>query len=761
MIGVAQLVCLLAIAPASQGSLLATQNTWSRDSRAIKVKTVQDTSLGEVVEIEHTGNQDWSLPAVSRLTVSAGERIEISAFLRCEGTGNIELCAVAYENGDKVRDWSLGGKSLSNSPEWKFVRTRFVVPVGVVSLMPRVIGYGPSKCGVRKFSVQRLGSVDALRPKGLPATLAVQNKVMKVVLDTHTLSLKAALIKSKQTWEQGPTSNLVLTEAITASNAIKMKALDPSSDQALSLRLELDPKLPEYALTIEGSGDMPNALAFPQPFQTRKGENLIIPMNEGISFPVEDQSIEPMHLIAYGGHGICMPFWGQTDGQSGAMAIFETPDDARISIERQSGLLRVAPIWESQKGLFGYARRIRYVLFDKGGHVAMCKRYRAYAKKTGLLVTLAEKRKKNPNVDKLVGAVNIWNWDADPVAMCQELQKNGIKRILWSRGGNAEQIKALNELGVLTSRYDIFQDVMDPAQYPKLQWTHPDWTEKGWPKDLMIGPNGDWIKGWEVETKDGKMIPCGVLCDKQAPAYANERIGNELKKIPYACRFIDTTTASPWRECYSPNHPVTRTESKKTKMDLLSVVSKQFNLITGCETGHDASVPYLHYFEGMMSLGPYRVPDSGRAMDKIWTEVPEVVSKFQLGHRYRLPLWELVYHDCVVAQWYWGDYNNKLPDLWAKRDQFNALYGNGPMFMFNKALWQSDRLRFIQSYRRSTEVARLTGYSEMTDHRFLTPNCDVQQTVFANGVKVTVNFGTATFEYKGKKIEPGGMLIER
>ncbi len=35
---------------------------------------------------------------------------------------------------------------------------------------------------------------------------------------------------------------------------------------------------------------------------------------------------------------------------------------------------------------------------------------------------------------------------------------------------------------------------------------------------------------------------------------------------------------------------------------------------------------------------------------------------------YRLLLWELVYHDCVVAQWYWGDYNNKLPAVWDRRD---------------------------------------------------------------------------------------------
>jgi hypothetical protein len=88
---------------------------------------------------------------------------------------------------------------------------------------------------------------------------------------------------------------------------------------------------------------------------------------------------------------------------------------------------------------------------------------------------------------------------------------------------------------------------------------------------------------------------------------------------------------------------MTRTDSRKAKMELLRYVSQDAGLVTGCETGHDASVPFLHYFEGMLSLGPYRVPDSGRDTARIWTNAPERVVKFQLGHNYRLPLWELVY----------------------------------------------------------------------------------------------------------------------
>ena len=32
---------------------------------------------------------------------------------------------------------------------------------------------------------------------------------------------------------------------------------------------------------------------------------------------------------------------------------------------------------------------------------------------------------------------------------------------------------------------------------------------------------------------------------------------------------------------------------------------------------------------------------------------------------------------------------------------------------------------------------------EMTGHRFVTPNRDVQETTFANGIAITVNFGAS------------------
>jgi len=717
---------------------------WARDPMAVRgvLDTAERHGSTQSLRIEHTGQKDWSLTPSLTLKVQPGEIYELSAWVRVQGAGSAMLCAIARDAGGKVINWAYGGQVAREAKEWRFLRSHFVIAPGIATICPRLIGDGPATVWCDDFALTRQGSLSALRTQGLPAAVTIGNAAVEVSLRTGDATFAVKDLRANRTWVQRMDgAPMVVLDARADGPKIDLKLLDPASMRELTATARLDGDTPEMVVSIRAEGEMDAPLAWPAPFASAKGELLILPVNEGISYPTDDESLPAMHYILYGGHGLCMPWYGVLDGGTGWMAIVETPDDASVDVPRRDGLLDLVPKWEPQKQHFGPDRVIRYIFSDSGGYVAMAKRYREYAKKTGLFKTLEEKRKALPAVDLLVGAVNIWCWDPAAAAWCRELQGLGIRRILWSNALPPDQIKALNDMGVLTSRYDIYQDAMNPENFPLLKWLHPDWTSDAWKNhDLMIGADGQWVRGWEVETKDGKMIPCGTLCDREAVAYAKRRIPPDLATHPYRCRFIDTTTASPWRECYDPNHPMTRTDSKNYKMELLRYVSEGCGLVCGSETGHDAAVPFVDYFEGMLSLGPYRIPDAGRDMARIWEDVPEKVAKFQTGHVYRLPLWELVYHDCVVAQWYWGDYNNKLPKLWDRRDLWNALYGTPPMFMFDRKIWEANKDRFVKSYQ-TTAVARATGYSEMISHEWLTSDHSLQRTRFANGVVVTANFG--------------------
>ena len=746
-----------------EDGLTGWRELWTRDGNAGSANLDKQVYREgkQSVRIEHRGQHDWSLQPDWQPQIQSGEICELKAWIKVKGQGTATLGAVTYDKAGKVLDWAYGGRSIRGAADWQHVLSRFVVPADVTSIQPRLIGDGPATVWVDDFTFAQTGNVQQMRPSDLPDQVTIQNASLSVNLHTSDGTLTVLDKRNGHHWQQQPLANDMIVLNAKAERHIECTLLHTPSGLDVKAVIQLEDDLPELIVRLAAEGQLPGAVRFPHPFVAGPGSYLVVPMNEGISYPVDDSSIHPKRLVAYGGHGICMGFWGVTDGERGQMAILETPDDAALRIARSKEMLCGAVEWDSQRGQFGEPRRLRYVFFDRGGHVAMCKRYRRHSQDRGIFKSLQQKRLENPNVDRLIGAVNVWCWDRDALGVVRELQAAGIERILWSHRGSPEVLRAMNDMGILTSRYDIYQDVMNPENFKSLHGIHPDWTTPAWPKDLMIGANGDWTRGWRVKGKDGGWYPCGVLCDKQAPEYARRRISEELKTHPYRSRFIDTTTASSWRECYQDKHPMTRSESRKWKMELLRVVSEEMKLVTGSETGHEAAVPYVHYFEGMLSLGPYRVPDAGRNMAQILDEVPERVAKFQVGHQYRLPLWELVYHDCVVAQWYWGDYNNKLPAIWGKRDLFNALYATPPMFMFTRKTWEANKDRFVKSYQDVCPVVRAAGYAEMLDHRFLTGDRRVQQTVFSNGMTVTVNFGDQPFQQdNAEPLAPGDFRVE-
>ena len=737
--------------------------TWSRDKTST-IKVLDAASF----EVRNTGPQDWCVSGIDRIPVKEGDtfRFSCSSGKLADGFGvrSFNLSVVTYDAKGKELDWTYA--PAEGLPGAEHVAT-FMIPPGVAAIGPRLVGTGPCGAIVRNLKIERTGNLTASSTK--VEDLSLTSPALKATVFADGRGFSVTDTRTGRTWMPSAEAvgKMVLTALEkTAPHSATADFVDPQSLKRWKAIYTMETDKPELSVTIQGEGEMKATLAYPAPFASERGDRLIVPMNEGLSYPADETDTPPRQLIAYGGHGICMAFFGVQSDATGAgwMGIFETPDDAALQITRaqETNLLQMGPAWHDQKKQFGYARTIRYVFFDKGGYVAMAKRYRAHAKAIGKFKSFAEKAKERPLVDRLLGAVNVWCWDADKLAVVKNLQEAGIDRILWSAGGSSEQVAAMSKMDkVLVGRYDVYQDIYHPDQLKKLGWKKGANTD-AWPHDIVWnGPtSNDWRHAWGVKAKDGTWTYCAMMCDRVAPDYERRNVSKELKHTPYNTRFIDTTVAAPWQTCWNPRHPMTRSDSRHWKMELLRVLGDEFKLVVGSETGHDASVPFCDYYEGMLSLGPYRVPDSGRRIQEVWTNVPPRVAKYQVGESYRLPLWELVYHECVCAHWYWGDYNNKLPDLWWKRDLFNQLYGTMGMFMFNQKQWREDKDKFAHSFKVTSPIARATGYSEMLDHWILTPTREVQQSVFANGTVVTVNFGENPYTLPDGGVVPArGSLV--
>lgn len=733
------------------------------------------------VHVIHTAKTDWAIRSAKAIPANPGDIVEISTVVLNRGPRMAGPSATLYKkDGQSAVAWTYGQRLTGPNKDWTRLVSRFVVPPETASVMPRIVGSGECELYLADCTVTIKERVE---PSLTSSNPTLENSYIKVSYSCQTGCFDVQDKRTGRLWKQyaGDGTSFV-TNVEKEKNGFVATFFDNNTSQEYRARLTLLPDKPELAVQLEApaAASFSEPIFWPAPFKSRQGDRLVFPLGEGMSFPVDEPNTGISTVAAYTGHGLVMAFWGHMEDttSAGYMTILDTPDDAELRFKRTASdakesdkLLLACPVWIPQKLRFGYARALRYVFFDRGGHVAMCKRYLEHVKQLGLYVPFTEKIKRNPELaeglKRLRGAANIWAFGPrnDNVAMARRMKAAGLDRFLWSAGGSAYSITQLNAMdGVLTSRYDCYKDIVNPSDLETLG-QKATLLQRAWPNDLnWSAADGTLLKGWAMTPKDKTKprIDSGSLCDTKTPDYAREKIGNELKTIPYRARFIDCTMASSWYECWNPAHPMTRSDSKRWRVKLLELVRNDFRLVCGSENGHEISVPTCDFFEGMMSLGPYRVPDSGRNIQQIWDEVPERTAKFQVAPEYRLPLWELVFHDCTVSYWYWGDYNNKLPALWRKRDLFNALYGVPPMYIFDKSLWDKNRDRFVASYKTAQPVSELTGWSAMTDHRILSKDRLVQQTCFANGVTVTVNFGKQPFVMPdGYKLAGDDLRIEQ
>lgn len=127
-----------------------------------------------------------------------------------------------------------------------------------------------------------------------------------------------------------------------------------------------------------------------------------------------------------------MPWIGVCDAKEGHgyEIILDTSDDAFFDmIPVKVGMREIVlpkAGWISSKKRFGYARRLLCHFVSDGGYVALAKYYRTYAQNRGLIVPFSEKVKKNPNLTRLFGAVDVWGQQS--VEFAKEAKKAGVEK---------------------------------------------------------------------------------------------------------------------------------------------------------------------------------------------------------------------------------------------------------------------------------------------------------------------------------------------
>ena len=524
-------------------------------------------------------------------------------------------------------------------------------------------------------------------------------------------------------------------------------------------------------LRLSGEG-CPETLAYPGATQVQAGDTALLPIGGGFAFPVDDPAVRVIPEDAAGWSvSQCMGMTGLTRGASWLVTAIEDPSDVIVCRRRNAeGLLQPFIQWMAQEGRFGYERVVRYLAGETGGLAAACRAYRAYRQAQGLVVTLREKRAQAPQLDRLIGAADVWLWHDDyekamysestaefdldnhenVLRVMADMKSAGLERAivgLFFRD-DCRASEGLSHLGYLVTKYDNFSDIL-PGDVvpliPKFRIRECDYTERrahGWPQDVRVNRDGSLCGAWALRGTDGVMHAQNSMCARRAAIAARREVGEYAKRYGCDAWFIDVIGGG-LQACYSPAHPMTRRESRAPIVDTLQSMLDA-GLVSGTEEGVEFCVPALCYAEGRMSPQQYRINylESGRRKAHLYAEGEHepVFDRFMLNPAYRAPLWEMVYHDCTVSYWYWGDSSNCCMELLPRRDLFNALYGTPPLYSFHTGEWPLIRERVLASQKRACAVARRVGWEAMTDFEYLTDDKLVQRTVFSDGTAVTANF---------------------
>ena len=130
----------------------------------------------------------------------------------------------------------------------------------------------------------------------------------------------------------------------------------------------------------------------------------------------------------------------------------------------------------------------------------------------------------------------------------------------YNREISPDEVKGINELGYLASRYDIYQDVMPIKDESEIDM-RAEWV----PDNVVLRADGTRMTAWLTSDKKQFMKRCPNFWLRTA----RKTIPKDLATRPYLGRFIDVTTAESLYECYDPKHPLTATEKRQRGVELL------------------------------------------------------------------------------------------------------------------------------------------------------------------------------------------------
>ena len=451
-----------------------------------------------------------------------------------------------------------------------------------------------------------------------------------------------------------------------------------------------------------------------------------------------------------GSESAYMPWWGEIAPEGGYLCYVRTFWDSAYAIEHPAGgPTRVYVRHLPSQGAMRDARTVTYCFVPAGSdYVTLCKRYRAIAQEEGRVRTLRSKAAQNPNVEKLIGCcVMHAEGKTHLTPECafyrpDEPEKNDklVPFAHWE-----ERVRRLHAMGV-----DKLYLHLDGWGQPGYDNKHPDYLPPcaelgGWAgmkalsdtmQELgyMFGIH-DQYRDYYLDAPtydpdcaamraDGAIFEMAhwaggrqnYLCASLALDYVRRNFTELFAHgIHLEGAYLDVFTCNELDECCNPRHPMTRRACIDARCRCFHYLTAH-GVAPSSEEVNDWAMEALVFCHWAPYYGNTAIP---------------------------VPLFNLVYHDCVVIPWKMEEREWGIPA--GTTGFLQALLNGGMGYMSDSAEGEALEENIAQ-WRVIAELQRHVAMEPMVSHAFVSADRTVQRTIFGDGTRVTVDFANRTYD---------------
>jgi hypothetical protein len=358
--------------------------------------------------------------------------------------------------------------------------------------------------------------------------------------------------------------------------------------------------------------------------------------------------------------------------------------------------------------------------------------------------------------------------------MIQQLVAAGFDRFwLGSDGWDSflerpETVAAAKKAGFLIGPYDSYHSIHRPNE-PDT-WETAQFDQALYETGAIVKADGSKRLGFKQKGF--------LLSPDAARPYVEKRVSGLMAVFYANSWFIDCDGFGDYFDDYSDRHPATQQSDMQSRIARMTWIRDTFGAVIGTEGCSAGVAGTVHFAHGVMTpvIG-WGDPDMNNKQSKYYLgayyppEEPQVFFKpvplkeeyryIYFEARFRLPLFQTVFHDSVIATHEASFASLKWKDQAKTVELLELLYQVPPLYHLNVPEFQKRKAQIKRHYEFFSPLHRETALLPMTGFQWLAPGGSVQRANFGDNIEIVANFGPGDFRYGDATLRQESILVTR